>query len=252
MNTDDALRVFVEGFAFTRSVTHPYRVEVLGPGQWRLHDAPRRRASDTYRSEEFIVEGLAPAAVERLVRERAAGPFRVGYLLPEGEPDTALRAAFKALGYRLHATEALMAHDLQALPHVPEPYPISRVTSLAQADVVNQAMGRRTLLPEHLEGNPPPLRQYVAWETLETTPVGWVTSIAAAGCGWCSNLWVEPAFRRQGVARALLAQLLTDDKAAGAQANVLLASHTGAHLYPTVGYQRLGTLYVYTPPRTAG
>jgi hypothetical protein len=43
--------------------------------------------------------------------------------------------------------------------------------------------------------------------------------------------------------------MLTDDKVAGARANVLLASHSGALLYPTVGYQQLGTLYLYTPPR---
>jgi hypothetical protein len=30
---------------------------------------------------------------------------------------------------------------------------------------------------------------------------------------------------------------------------VLLSSHTGSMLYPVVGYERIGELLAYTPPR---
>jgi hypothetical protein len=30
----------------------------------------------------------------------------------------------------------------------------------------------------------------------------------------------------------------------------LLASHTGARLYPVVGYRLIATLYLFTPPKT--
>lgn len=249
MKTQAALQVFAEGFAFTRSITHPYLAESLGPHLWRLHDAPRRRASDAYRNEELIVEGIPPVEADRLARGAAQGGFRLAYFLSEGEPDSAVRAEFKALGYRLNATESLMVHPLDALSRFPEPYPISPVTTPAEAEQLNTAMGRRTLLPEHLSADPPPVRQYAAWDALGSKPIGWVASVGAAGCGWCSSMWVEPPYRRQGVARALLSRMLHDDKAAGAVASVLLASHTGAMLYPLLGYQRLGTLYIYTPRR---
>jgi hypothetical protein len=41
--------------------------------------------------------------------------------------------------------------------------------------------------------------------------------------------------------------MLRDDRAAGASAGVLLASHTGAKLYPSVGYEQIGTLLLFTP-----
>jgi predicted acetyltransferase len=63
-------------------------------------------------------------------------------------------------------------------------------------------------------------------------------------------MYVNPAYRRQGIARALLNRMLTDDRDNGATANILLASHTGSKLYPTVGYETLGMLYMFTPPKT--
>jgi hypothetical protein len=45
--------------------------------------------------------------------------------------------------------------------------------------------------------------------------------------------------------------MLADDKARGAQANVLLASHAGAKLYPAVGYETIGKLLIFGPPRSA-
>jgi predicted acetyltransferase len=64
-------------------------------------------------------------------------------------------------------------------------------------------------------------------------------------------MFVQSAYRRQGIARALLSRMLADDRDAGAAANVLLASHTGSKLYQSVGYETLGTLYMFTPPKEA-
>jgi predicted acetyltransferase len=102
------------------------------------------------------------------------------------------------------------------------------------------------VLPEHLDPDAP-LRQYVA--LVDGEPVGWVRSIAVAGAAWCSSMYVQPAFRRRGIARAMLARMLRDDRAGGADAAVLLASHAGAKLYPVVGYEQIGTLLLYRPGR---
>jgi GNAT superfamily N-acetyltransferase len=249
MTIEQALTVFVEGFCFSRSLTHPYRAERLTENLWRLSDAPRHRASDSYRNEEFIAWELPPTEADRLARAHAQGKFMVCYLVPTGTDDRPMRAAFKALGYRLGSTEPFFAHDLAALPTPPTPFPIVRVETVEQAEALNKAAGRKQLLSELLAQDPPPMRVYTALDEAVPQLIGWVTSIAAADCGWCHSMFVLTAYRRQGIARALLARMLTDDKVAGARANVLLASHSGALLYPTVGYQQLGTLYLYTPPR---
>ncbi len=60
-------------------------------------------------------------------------------------------------------------------------------------------------------------------------------------------MFVLPQHRRRGIATALLAQLLRDDRAGGAPQAVLTASHAGAKLYLTLGYQQIGTLLLFNP-----
>ena len=240
-----AINVFVHGFAFTRSFTHPYLAETLADRVQTLRDAPRR--SGGYRAEEVVAWGVPPAELDVVAREKARGHFRVCYLLPTEVPDAEIRASFKTLGYRLGATEELMIHRLAGLAPSDGPRPIVRVTIEEEAERLAKAARRRQILPEHLTADPAPMRQYVALGG--STPVGWVGSVVVGDCTWCTNMFVEPACRRQGIARALLTRMLADDRDAGATANVLLASHAGSKLYPTVGYETLGTLYLFTPPK---
>jgi len=69
--------------------------------------------------------------------------------------------------------------------------------------------------------------------------------VEAGDSRWCSNMHVLPAYRRRGIARAMLSRMLRDDRQPGAKANVLTSSHIGAMLYPLLGYEHLATLYVY-------
>jgi predicted acetyltransferase len=89
------------------------------------------------------------------------------------------------------------------------------------------------------------MRQYVALDG--DKPVGWVRSIVAGEATWVSNMHVVPAYRRRGIGRSLLVRMLRDDRANGSAASVLLSSHTGALLYPRVGYEQIGELLLFTP-----
>ena len=60
---------------------------------------------------------------------------------------------------------------------------------------------------------------------------------------------VLPSHRRRGIGRALLCRMLRDDRARSSRCSVLTASHTGALLYPRVGYERIGTLLMFAPRR---
>ena len=160
-------------------------------------------------------------------------------------PDQPLRTGFKALEYRLIGSEPFMIHRLRRIPWVATPATIRRVRTAALAERLAKAARSRQILPEHL-GNDAPQRQYVA--LIDGAIVAWVGSIAVDDATWCQNMYVQREFRRRGIARAMLCRLLRDDRAAGAETlAVLLASHTGAKLYATVGYRQIGTLLLFTP-----
>jgi GNAT superfamily N-acetyltransferase len=240
-----ATEVFVRGFAFTRSFTYPYLAEQLVPGLWVLRDAPRARGD--YRSEEYVATGISADAVDTLARHHTRGRFKVCVIRAAADSDAPIRAAFRALGYRLRSTEAFMLHQLATPAPAAEPYPVVRVTAEAQAQLLAQAAGSRQILPEHLAADPAPIRQYMAMD--DEMPVGWVGSVVVGDYAWCTNMFVVPSHRRRGIARALLTRMLADDKAYGAQANILLSSHAGAKLYPTVGYEEIGELLMFAPPK---
>lgn len=239
----DAIRVFVHGFAFTRSLTHPYLAERVGP-LWALRDAPRPR--DDYRNEEWVAHGVEPAEIDRVVRAHTRGRFAICLICAVDEPQAPASAGFKALGYRLLRTEPLMIHRLAQIPHFDAPAVIERVTTVEMAKQLAKAARMRPMASAHLTSDST-LRQYVA--RVDDQVVGWVASIAVADATWCSNMYVRPDVRRRGIARAMLCRMLQDDLAAGAQQAVLLASHTGAKLYPVVGYEQIGTLLLFTPRR---
>jgi hypothetical protein len=46
--------------------------------------------------------------------------------------------------------------------------------------------------------------------------------------------------------------MLKDDRRRGFKQSVLLSSHTGALVYPRVGYEQIGLLYIFAPKRRAG
>ena len=244
-----AIVAFVRGFTFTRSFTHPYVGEQVGP-VWVMRDAPRKGKTPKYRTEEWVAQGIAPKEIDQIAREQTRGRFVICTICANGESDQEMRTEFKELGYRLNGTESLMVHSLNEIPIFEQPALLERVTTQKMAERVNKAARSRQILPEHLPDDGSlhtPIRQYVA--LIDDEIVGRVASIMAGEDTWVSNLYVTPEFRRRGIARALMSQMLLDDRAAGVQRSVLLASHTGAKLYPIVGYEEIGMLYIYSPPK---
>ena len=245
MSLEKAIEVFISGFAFTRSYTHPYIGEKFQEGFWGLRDAPRKRQD--YRGEEYVAYGLSASAIDALARARTRGHFSVCHVQEADEISPTIREDFRALGYQLSTTEFFMTHRLEKITKHDSPCDIERISTLDQAELLAKAARSRQILPAHLAANPPPRRQYMAMDG--AVPVGWVGSVSVGGCTWCTNMFVAPSHRRRGIGKALLSRMLTDDRAAGAEANVLLASHAGAKLYPVLGYETIGKLFVFNPPK---
>lgn len=238
-----AIEVFAKGFADTRCYTHPCLARRVGK-LWVVKDAPRKKGN--YRREEWIGWNVPPARYDAAAKKHSISRHCVSAICPAGEPDDGIRSGFKDLGYRLGSTEAFMVHVLKRIPRPKSPVEISRVFDEALADRLNKAAGARQVLPEHLAEDAS-VRQYVA--LVDGEPVGWVRSHDVGGATWCANMFVQKAYRRRGIARALMCRMLRDDRTYGSELAVLTASHAGANLYPLVGYREAGTLLFFTPPR---
>jgi GNAT superfamily N-acetyltransferase len=242
-----AIEVFVRGHSAGKSRTHPYEVSRVGP-LWLMRDAPRKNERD-YRKEEWIAYGVDAGEADAIARRGTRGRFFVCAMVGEGEPDGPTRAGYKALGYRLLATEGFFVQRLARIPKLGSPVPIERVRTPETAARLGKATRTRPIA-DSLLGDDAPFRQYVALDGDEI--VGRVRSADAAGATWCADMYVKPTHRRRGIGQALLARMLRDDRARGSKCSVLTASHTGALLYPRVGYERIGTLFLFAPRRAKG
>lgn len=239
-----AIEVFLGGVAFARSYTHPYQVDRLGQ-LWVMRDAPRKQAAD-YRREEWVVCNLDPVKADELIRRQTRGRFCICAIRPLDEADEPLRSNYKAAGYRLGSTEAIMMHMLDRVSDFAAPFPIHRVATAEMAEHLNKAARRRQIRAQDL-GAGTKIRSYVAMD--EDRVIGWASSIAVGEHTWIQSMFVAPLYRRRGIGKAILTQVLHDDRTRGAKSTFLTASHAGAMLYPHVGFETIGQLLLYTPRR---
>ena len=237
-----AIEVFARGHSAVRSRTFPYEASRVGP-LWVMRDAPRRNARD-YRKEEWIAHDVDARKVDATARRQTRGRFFVCAMVGVGEPDEPVRAAYKSLGYRLLATEGFFLQRLKRIPNPPSPVRIERVRTADLAARLGKVTRTRPIATELLADDAP-FRQYVALDGEKI--VGRVRSVDAARATWCADMYVDPSHRRRGIGQALLSRMLRDDRARGSKCSVLTASHTGALLYPRVGYERIGTLFMFAP-----
>lgn len=239
----EAVEVFVRGFSFMKSFTHPYLVEQVG-GLWVLRDAPPRARP---RKVEVVAHGNDPAKVVRSIREARLGWHFVCHLHEHDAEFAAVREGYKERGYRALETEWMFAHDLADVPLLTSDPPVRRVRTESEAERIRKASRSRPIRREHLTAEPAPQRLYAAMD--EQTVYGWVSSIPVGTRAWVADLFVRPAHRGRGFGRALMSALLADDRCHGIEASVLLASSDGARLYPHLGYGRLGVLQIFCPVR---
>ena len=162
------------------------------------------------------------------------------------EIDQHARAEFKLLGYRLLTTEGLFVHRLKKVPRRAAAVEVKRVRSAKNGRTI-RTCNKVAPIPAHYLKHDAPFRQYVALD--DTGIVGWVRSVDAGDSTWCADLYVTPSHRRKGIGSALMTKMLRDDRQRGSKKSVLLASHTGALLYPLLGYEQIATLLIFAPKK---
>src|SRR6516165_11393098 len=129
---DFAIEVSVRGHSSGRSRTFPYEAVRVGP-LWVMRDAPRKIPRD-YRKEEWIARDVDPKKTDAIARRHTRGRFFVCAMLAEGEPDEPTRTTYKALGYRLLATEGFFVQRLKRIPTLTSPALIERLRTPALAE----------------------------------------------------------------------------------------------------------------------
>ena len=194
-----AIEVFVRGHSAGRNRTFPYEVSRVGP-IWLMRDATRKNPRN-YRKEEWIAHDVDPGEVDAVARGHTRGRFFACVIIAEGEPDEPTRTAYKALGYRLLATEGFFVQRLKRIPKPPPPVSIERVRTPDLAARLGKVTRTRPI-PSNLLGDDAPFRQYVALDREDV--VGRVRSVDAAGATWCADMYVNPSHRRRGIGQALL------------------------------------------------
>ena len=244
---DAAIETFAGGWCYTRSFTHPYVATRLTPQVLHLHDAPRSNPNADVRRDEFVCFGCSPTEALEISASVAKGNFAICFVLPAGVDDTEVRKEFKALGCRLGATEAFMDNTLTPIEATEPIIPIVRIADQAHADAIGKAWRRKQILSRDIGNENAVHRVYTIHDGEKF--IGSCGSIRVGDASWISSLYVDAAYRRKGLGTALMTRVMSDDREQGINKSVLLASHTGALLYPKLGFAQIGTLYIYNPPR---
>jgi GNAT superfamily N-acetyltransferase len=243
--TSTALEVFLRGFSATRSFTRPYLISELGASLWMLADAPDEKKPA--RTPEVITYGTETEQVIALLRQRSLEKHMLCVLLDSAEHMKATIADYKQQGYRYLGREPFFVLDTTC--RKPQTaYPTRRIVNAEDADKVAKAARARQMLPQHITQEDSVCRLYAAFEG--EAPIGWVRTIRThPECAWVAGLFVHPDYRRKGIGRSLMSAMLEDDVRYGVRWSVLLASLTGALLYPRLGYEERGLLLLFSPRR---
>lgn len=248
-----AVDAFGVGFARTRSRQDDYRYErhgrigVLREGERRKRD---RRTAEILISGEDLLSDLEQALK---VGKGLPEPFRLCSISARSSRDAGEEAAIRAAGCRLLRTEPFFVRDYRSSPGdemSPGFARVRRVSSSEEGVRLSQAQGARPMPEQDYLGPDADLHRYAAWEGEQV--LGFVTSVRVnETVRWVASLWVHPDYRRQGWGAALMHALAAGDQAVNVRQSVLLASASGARLYPRVGYRQIGLLSMWIPPRSA-
>ncbi len=245
MDLEVAIQTFMHGFCCARSLTHPYEIH-RAERLWVMRDAPRTKGEA--RTSEYVAYQIPAPEVAMILRRGPQERFALCVIHAIEENAETIKRAFKAEGFRLLRTEPIFVHALPESPSFKAAFEIRRIRTQDEADRIAKASRSRQILSQHLV-EASPLRLYAAWDG--ERPIGWVRSISTDFAStWISNLYVKTAYRRQGLAKALLSTLLTEDRALGYPCSVLTASHLGAQVYPSAGFEQIGLLQLFSPVKT--
>jgi GNAT superfamily N-acetyltransferase len=188
--------------------------------------------------DDFFICAVPPAEALTAIQDYRPRPDHT-LIVVDDQPATL--ASYTAHGYRLLLTEYLMTRMLHDLPPMAAQYPVETITDQEKAVWANahDPEGQPWIHDLHLTD--PSLWHYVT--IADNRVVARARAIRYdASCTYVTHVTTDPAYRRRGLARAVMLRLLHDCAARGETQNVLVASEEGDLLYRSLGYLRLATI----------
>ena len=229
-----AIEVFVAAITRVKSQYHPYLCDRLGD-LYVMHDEPARKNP---RKTEVVTTGKDPESVVQSIRRAALGWHFLCDIHTSQDDSERIRSEYKRLGYRALATEWMFLHDLLEIPAFQACPPVRLVETQAHANAIPQlASHKLKLMPDS--------RDFRIWD--DARDYGFVRSLDVGNSCWVQGLYVHADARRRGYGRALMSSLLQTDATLGRDRSILLASSSGATLYPHLGYRQIGILQMFCP-----
>lgn len=245
MTLDEAVQVFGRGFSFTRSFTKPFEFVQEGPLLVMRDALPRERRT---RVDEILAVSLPAVKTAAAIGEYNPHRFLLCTINGMEDNPKSVKSDYKEQGFRALRSEPFFVWDIRDVSISEPAFDVRQISNLEGAELVKQAEGKRQIRPRDLAESDPTLVLFAAWE--DGVPVGWVKSIRThPHAAWVSNLRVAHTHRRRGIGSALMQAMLRHDQERGVTHSVLLASSTGALLYPSLGYKQIGLLQMFSPIR---
>lgn len=194
-------------------------------------------------SDNYLIRGRDSHAAVSLVQSSDPAP---DHLLRVVEDQPGLRDAYEKIGYQVNFVETLMARPLTNLSIPDKRADVKWVRGHDRLDWVNHIEGQEDAAAMPADLDDPTFRFYVLRQDKRTLcrarSAHYSDTIA-----WGSHVFTDPAYRKQGLAQAVMKKLLWDDAAAGHTFNFLLSTQAGHSLYHHLGYQNIATVATFHP-----
>jgi GNAT superfamily N-acetyltransferase len=237
-NIPAIIEAFVEGWFVARSKGCSSWERI---GQvWHVHYGVPMGGQD----HEFFVYDTPIHEVIRLMQELSQR--RGHWLAVFHQTGDGVEAEVAAADYNETVRETLMwraAAPVSATP-LPTGMTIQRVTTLQQVEWYNRTQGRMAIYPVELEEAR--LRYYLVYQGPLPVARGRLV-LLDRGVFCLDGIHTLASYRRRGIGRAMVTQMMADAAAAGHPVGVLSSSEMGHPLYQQLGYQDILNLTLFEP-----
>jgi ribosomal protein S18 acetylase RimI-like enzyme len=239
----ETITTFIDGFAYLQALLGPVKDETCENIRLLTFGRGRRETAFLY---ELFPFDMPPDSVIGLAREIASGEPHLISALGNDAPEQI--AIYQAAGYEHWGFEALMARDL-GLPF-PEPEidapPVADQTTAERIVAAERAAGLRPHPINAAHVNNPAV--FNRWVEVDGEPAAFGRLVVLDHRAYLSDVVTLPAYRRRGLAKALVLHVLRDAVEAGARICVLTSSEMGFDLYNRLGFEDLIPLTGFQTP----
>lgn len=195
-------------------------------------------AGDERRTNDmFFVADLDPPTALRLIRRQQRADNHLIFALST-RPNLVAEYMSEGCSY-LAPPSYLMSMSLGVLANSPAEHEILRLSSAEQASIIETIEGAEPVSPVDLED--PRLSYYIALIDGRASAVARLSRLET-GFSWVSHVYTAAPFRSQGLATALMNQLVKDSYDSGDRLMLLLATEEAHSLYHKLGFLDLAAV----------